>query len=235
MTLLPDQQDTRRVASLFDFEMRYQANNGNVSEAVRAGRGCISAGRSLGDEPILISALIRIAQTYLGAEPIADVMGLWWHTAFSDKPDSEAAQFFHFDMDRIKWIKFFICLTDVAPENGPHFFIEGSHRTKDIPNDLLSRGYVRLTDEEVARHYPAKDFVEFTAPRGTIIAEDTRGLHKGQHVRCGHRLMLQIQFSNCLFGPPYPRISFSRIVDPALADAVRCHPRIFSAFLPTQA
>ena len=53
-------------------------------------------------------ALIRIAQTYLGAEPIADVMGLWWHTAFSDKPDSEAAQFFHFDMDRIKWIKFFI-------------------------------------------------------------------------------------------------------------------------------
>lgn len=177
--------------------------------------------------------LINIAQSYLGAEPVVDVMGLWWHTAFSDQPDSEAAQFYHFDMDRIKWLKFFICLTDVAPENGPHFFIAGSHRTGGIPRDLLSRGYVRLTDEEVSRHYAATDFVEFTAPRGTIIAEDTRGLHKGQHVHRGHRLMLQIQFSNSLFGPSYPKLAFSRIAAPNLAEAMQLHPRIFSAYVPT--
>jgi hypothetical protein len=179
--------------------------------------------------------LIGMAQSYLGAEPIADVMGLWWHTAFSDKPDGEAAQFYHFDMDRIKWVKFFICLTDVASENGPHFFVEGSHRTGGIPRDLLARGYARLTDEEVSRHYATKDLIEFTAPRGTIIAEDTRGLHKGQHVHRGHRLMLQIQFSNSLFGPAYPKMSFSRIAEPALAEAARRHPRTFSAFLPARA
>jgi len=179
-------------------------------------------------------ALIGLAQSYLEAEPVADVMGLWWHTAFSDQPDAEAAQFYHFDMDRIKWVKFFICLTDVAPENGPHFFIAGSHRTDGIPRDLLAKGYARLTDEEVGRHYAAEDFIEFAAPRGTIIAEDTRGLHKGQHVHMGHRLMLQIQFSNSLFGPAYPKISFSRAAVPALAEAARQHPRVFSAFLPVQ-
>ena len=176
--------------------------------------------------------LIGLAQAYLGAEPIADVMGLWWHTAFSDQPDGEAAQFYHFDMDRIKWVKFFICLTDVAPENGPHFFVQGSHRTDGIPCELLAKGYARLTDEEVARHYPARNLIEFTASRGTIIAEDTRGLHKGQHVHTGHRLMLQIQFSNSLFGPTYPKMAFSRIADPCLAEAARRHPRTFSAFLP---
>ena len=178
--------------------------------------------------------LIGIAQSYLCAEPVADVMGLWWHTAFSDQPDSEAAQFYHFDMDRIKWLKFFICLTDVAPENGPHFFISGSHRTSGIPRDLLSRGYVRLTNEDVNCHYTTTDLIEFTAPRGTIIAEDTRGLHKGQHVQRGHRLMLQIQYSNSLFGPPYPKLAFSRIAAPNLAEAVRRYPRIFSAYLPVR-
>ena len=177
-------------------------------------------------------ALIGIAQAYLGAEPIADVIGMWWHTAFSDKPDSEAAQFYHFDMDRIKWVKFFICLTDVATDNGPHFFVAGSHRTDGIPRDLLAKGYVRLDDDEVAPRYAPRDVIEFTAPRGTIIAEDTRGLHKGQHVRSGHRLMLQIQFSNSLFGPAYPKLSFSRIADQGLANAARLHPRVFSAYLP---
>jgi hypothetical protein len=105
-------------------------------------------------------------------------------------------------------------LTDVGPENGPHKFIAGSHRTGGIPGELLKKGYARLTDEEVAPHYRPADFIEFTAPRGTIIAEDTRGLHKGQHVNSGHRLMLQIQFSNSLFGPPYPKISFGLVQAP---------------------
>ena len=179
-------------------------------------------------------ALIGVAQAYLGAEPVVDVIGMWWHTAYSDKPDSEAAQFYHFDMDRIKWVKFFICLTDVASDNGPHFFVAGSHRTDGIPRDLLARGYVRLNDDEVAPRYAPQDVIEFTAPRGTIIAEDTRGLHKGQHVRSGHRLMLQIQFSNSLFGPAYPKLSFSRIADPGLAKAAREYPRIFSAYLPAR-
>src|SRR6267142_56298 len=63
-------------------------------------------------------SFVAVAQSYLRSKPVLDVMGMWWHTAFGEEPDAEAAQFYHFDMDRIKWLKFFIYLTDVGPENG---------------------------------------------------------------------------------------------------------------------
>ena len=142
------------------------------------------------------ATFLAVAQAYLRSRPILDVLAMWWSAAFSDRPNMEAAQHFHFDMDRIKWLKFFIYLTDVKPENGPHCFIAGSHRTGGIPQNLLAKGYSRLTDEEVAAAYPENRFVEFAAPRGTIIAEDTRGLHKGKNPGHGDRLVLQLQFSN---------------------------------------
>jgi hypothetical protein len=175
-------------------------------------------------------AIIAAAQAYLGTEPVVDVVAMWWNTAFSDRPDSEAAQYFHFDLDRVKWVKFFIYLTDVTSDSGPHYFIAKSHRTGGIPAALLAKGYARLTDEEISAHYPPQDFIEFAAPCGTILAEDTRGLHKGQNVRAGHRLVLQIQFSNSLFGPPYPKVAFKTMHNPNLAAMVQRHPRIYSAY-----
>jgi hypothetical protein len=174
--------------------------------------------------------IIAAAQAYLGTEPVVDVVAMWWNTAFSDRPDSEAAQYFHFDLDRIKWVKFFIYLTDVTSDNGPHYFIAKSHRTGGIPAALLAKGYARLTDEEVSAHYPAQDFIEFAAPCGTLLAEDTRGLHKGQNVHAGHRLVLQIQFSNSIFGPPYPKVAFNAIHDRNLMMMAQRHPRIYSAY-----
>ena len=174
-------------------------------------------------------AILSVAQSYLGSTPIADVVSMWWHTAYSDQPDEEAAQFFHFDMDRIKWLKFFIYLTDVGPDNGPHSFVRGSHRTGGIPSALLSRGYMRLTDEDVAQHYSGGDVVQFLAPRGTVLAEDTRGLHKGLAVRRGDRLMLQIQFSNSLFGGYYAPIRL-RALTPPLRDMVATHPAVYANY-----
>lgn len=176
-------------------------------------------------------SFIAVAQSYLRCKPIIDVIGMWWNAASVDRPDSSAAQHFHFDMDRIKWLKFFIYLTDVTPESGPHKFIEGSHRTGGIPPRLLDKGYSRLSDEEVALFYPAEKFIEFVAPRGTIIAEDTRGLHKAQHVRRGNRLMLQLQFSNSLFGGYYPPQSVAQISSPALRDMQNRFPRLYSNYL----
>src|SRR5450830_1745928 len=173
-------------------------------------------------------SLAALAQGYLGARPVIDVVALWWHTAFSDQPDVEAAQYFHFDMDRPKWLKFFIYLTDVEPENGPHSFVAGSHRSGDIPSALLDKGYARLTDEEVAIHFDQKDFIEFSAPRGTIIAEDTRGLHKGKHVGTGDRLVMQIEFSNCLFGAFYPQPHLGNDVVPQLRERLRQYPDLYS-------
>ncbi|MFZ5507783.1 MAG: phytanoyl-CoA dioxygenase family protein [Pseudomonadota bacterium] len=177
--------------------------------------------------------LIAIAQEYLGCLPRADVLSMWWHTNFHSQPDSEAAQLYHFDMDRIRWLKVFIYLTDVGPADGAHSFIQGSHRTGAISPELLSKGYVRLSDEEVIRHFGEGNRVDFCAPRGTVIVEDTRGLHKGNVVQPhGHsRLMLQMQFSNSLFGAEITRTAIHDIVNPALKDLVRKFPGLYEQYL----
>lgn len=172
-----------------------------------------------------------LAQDYLGSRPVIDVLAMWWHTAYSDKPDSQAAQFFHFDMDRPKWLKVFIYLTDVSADNGPHSFVAGSHATGAIPDNLLRKGYARLTDEEVGATFAKESIIEFSAPRGTIIVEDTRGLHKGKHVHVGDRLLLQLQFSNCLFGGDYPVTMARTGLCDELASSAKLVPWLYSAYL----
>ena len=176
-------------------------------------------------------SILSVAQSYLGARPIADVLAMWWTTACNTKPSAAAAQYFHFDMDRIKWLKFFIYLTDVGPETGPHVFVAGSQRTGAIPQHLLARGYVRLSDDDVRPHFQDAQFIEFNAPRGAILAEDTRGLHKGKHVARGDRLMLQLQFSNSLFGADYPKCALRNVDKMPLRGVMSAYPRVFSAFL----
>ena len=175
-------------------------------------------------------SMLSLVQEYLDCEPKADVLSMWWHTAFQDQPDSMAAQFFHFDMDRFQWLKVFVYLTDVGPNNGPHAFVRGSHRTCAIPQHILDRGYVRITDEEVAANFPAEDIMTFTAPRGSIIVEDTRGLHKGVHVRDGARLILQLQFSNSLFGTNYPPSRMSKVSSPHMKVMLERAPAIYRQY-----
>lgn len=176
-------------------------------------------------------SLVSLAQSYLGARPTADVLTMWWHTDYSKIPDSKAAQYFHFDMDRPKWLKYFIYLTDVGTANGPHSFVAGSHRTRGIPPHLLRKGYARLQDEEVAQVFDDRDVIEFAAPRGTIIAEDTRGLHKGKHVEAGDRLVLQIQFSNSLFGARRPQAQLGAALCADLRDRIERFPGLYAAYL----
>ncbi len=177
-------------------------------------------------------SLLAVAQDYLGTRPHVDVLTMWWHTAFSDVPDSEAAQFFHFDMDRPKWLKVFIYLTDVGSDNGPHSFVAGSHRSGAIPDHLLDKGYARLSDAEVVQAFAGTDVLQFCAPRGSIIIEDTRGLHKGRHVEAGDRLVLQLQFSNSLFGGAHLAAKIGGSVCQELGDRIRRFPKLYSAYLP---
>jgi hypothetical protein len=176
------------------------------------------------------ASLLAVAQAYLKAEPLADVTSMWWHTAYSDQPDEGAAQMYHFDMDRIRWLKIFIYLTDVTSAQGPHCFVAGSHRAGGIPASMLSKGYARLSEVEVADFYPPESRVEFIAPAGTIIIEDTRGLHKGKVVESGDRLMLQLQFSNSLFGGAYPKVEFQSLI-PELRSKVEAFPSIYVNYL----
>jgi ectoine hydroxylase-related dioxygenase (phytanoyl-CoA dioxygenase family) len=161
---------------------------------------------------------------------VLDIVDMWWHTAFSRDPDKSAAQYYHFDMDRVKWLKFFFCITDVTPETGPHCFVAGSHRRGATPNALLKQGYARLSDGDVRSHFSDDKFVEFVAPRGTIIAEDTRGLHKGKHVVHGDRLMFEIEFANSLFGGALPNERLQSVRSEKLAAVVEQYPRVYELY-----
>ena len=171
-----------------------------------------------------------IAQRYLGARPLLDAVVMWWSTDFSKTPDDDAAQMFHFDMDKPKWIKFFFYLTDVESHSGPHVFVKGSHKTNGIPRSMLKKGYVRLSDEEVVSHYGKDKIVEFVAKRGTIIAEDSRGLHKGKHLQNGDRLMFNLQFSNSSFGNACPQLRFGEDLTDELRESLSKYPKIYTNY-----
>lgn len=184
-------------------------------------------------ELITDQSIITVAQAYIGSQPVLDEVNLWWSTAFGTKADANAAQLYHFDMDRIRWLKFFFYLTDVGSENGPHCFVAGSHKSGGIPRTFLDRGYVRISDEEVASAYAPDRLIEFTGPRGTIIAEDTRGLHKGRPVLRGHRLILEFEFSNSLFGAtsPHGRSRIRRFCSERTERFIRSNPRVYEHWL----
>ena len=149
-------------------------------------------------------SIVAVAQAYVGASPVLDEVNMWWTTNGSRKADSAAAQLYHFDMDRIRWLKVFIYLTDVTDDHGPHSFVVGSHRTGAIPDALLKKGYARLTDTEINEAFGAGRTRSFTGPKGTIILEDTRGLHKGTPALVGDRLMFEMEFSSSMFGATPP-------------------------------
>ncbi len=182
---------------------------------------------SLVQEFICDPTILSIAQDYLGSAPVFDFIAMWWHTQ-SNTPDKEAAQYFHFDMDRLRWIKFFFYVTDVNADSGPHVFVPESHRDFGLPFKLRKKGFTRLTDNEVALSFPASTWQTFTGSAGSMIVEDTRGLHKGKHVIAGDRLVFQLQYSTSTFGynaTPYSIKSSS--LSPALKSSIDHYPKVF--------
>jgi len=153
--------------------------------------------------------IIEIAKVYLRAIPILDIINLWWSTP-TKNPDKEAAQWWHFDMDRTNWLKFFVYFTDCDSNSGPHQFIEGSHKNFGIPWKLRKKGYVRLSDEDIRLNFNANKVKTFTANSGTLLIENTRGLHRGQHLKKNSRLLLQVEFTTNLFGGHFDKYSIKR-------------------------
>jgi hypothetical protein len=71
-----------------------------------------------------------------------------------------------------------------------------------------------------------------TGPRGTILAEDTRGLHKGKPVAKGDRLVLEFEFSSSMFGATPLRASHLKVFHTqAFRDWVFAHRRMYDRWL----
>lgn len=149
-------------------------------------------------------AMALIAQKYLGQPVLMDEVAFWWTTSKLNDDENINAQLFHQDRDRLSFLKFFIYLTDVEPDTGPHVYIDGSH--KALPWAL--RGDGRKTDQLVRAAGLWDHVTELCAPAGTILAVDTIGLHKGKTPLRGDRLALESEFSTSLFGMQYQLPAF---------------------------
>ena len=146
-----------------------------------------------------------IARDYLEQPVVMDEVACWWTTTKRAEDADLNAQMFHQDRDRLAFLKFFIYLTDVTPDTGPHVYIRGSHRK--IPSSLRFDG--RVTDETVQRAGLWHEVHELTGPAGTLMAVDTIGLHKGKTPTGGDRLALENEFSTSLFGTTYAQPTFT--------------------------
>lgn len=131
--------------------------------------------------------LISLAAQYFGCRPYVDSIQAWWSLPGNLK--AEEAENFHRDNDSIRFLKFFLYLTDVSEGHGPHKFVRGSH----TDGRLLERR--RLTDDEVEQTFGGNQIMVMTAKAGDAFIEDTFGIHKGQMPETGRRLLVQVRYS----------------------------------------
>ena len=131
--------------------------------------------------------LLALAGAYFGSTPYVDSIQAWWSLSGNELP--EEAENFHRDNDGIKFLKFFIYLTDVDEKSGPHKFVKASQ----CEPVLLDRR--RFRDEEVTAAFGADRILTMTGCAGDAFIEDTFGVHKGQLPVSGRRLLLQVRYS----------------------------------------
>ena len=142
--------------------------------------------------------LLTVAAHYLGVFPVVTKPDLWWDTDFV--PPGLRPRPFHTDSGCLRWIKVGIPLTDTTLET-PHFvYVKGSHNPNKITRSLTRRlaSRMNLSDKEV-RDVCADKIVHVTAPAGSIILADTRGIHKGELSERGHRLVLYFGLEGSAF------------------------------------
>lgn len=177
---------------------------------------------------IIDPKILSLCQSYFKTIPIIDVVSSWWSFP-SNIPDNYSAQYWHYDLDRPQWLKMFIFLTNCGEKNGAHKFIKNSHRI--LNKKFLRKGYVRIEDEIIKDNFQKDKIIMMSAKQGSVLIEDTLGLHKGQKLDEGNRLILQIQYSSNLFGSKETqKIKFPSNQSEKFLNFKNKYPKIFSNF-----
>jgi hypothetical protein len=200
--VLPFTLTSEEISSLRDFAFTEPAYAVNISERIRITKDTIphDHGRYYWPMQRLVqcpavrdilsdSALYAIAQDYLGARPVLTHVNLWLDPVFDGCYDPHV---YHYDNDGPGFLKFFFYITDVGPDTGAHRFIRGSHSHSKPAQFSASKRY---KEDDLLAYYGADREVVFSAPAGTVLAEDTAGFHRGTDLKQGYRLLMQFQFS----------------------------------------
>lgn len=176
--------------------------------------------------------ILNLVEAYFEKAPILSAICAWWSTSnkISPNAESENAQMYHFDMERIKWLKYFIYVNDVTLINGPHCFVKGTHLSGQQPFEIRKKGYTRIPDHEIQKLFPQEKIEVFTGKRGTGILEDTRGYHKGMPPSQGKRLILQMEYCSSLFGVNSNTSGILKNYSPCLKECLRKNKKFDANF-----
>jgi len=96
--------------------------------------------------------------------------------------------YWHRDLNNRSYLlKMFVFLNDCTVENGPHEYIKGSCTESTKIATLNGKRY--YTNDEVNKLYPqhSDDRVLSLVKAGTVVIEDTRGVHRANLPESGHR------------------------------------------------
>jgi hypothetical protein len=172
--------------------------------------------------------LLAVATRYLGVFPVVTKPDMWWDTDFV--PAGLRPRPFHTDSGCLRWLKVGIPLTDTTLET-PHFvYVKGSHVPNKSTRPLTRRlaHSMNLSDKEV-HEFCADRIVRITAPAGSIILADTRGIHKGELAQRGHRLVLYFGLEGSAFNNIDEPVAISN-VGSELEKAMAAHPFSYQFF-----
>jgi hypothetical protein len=99
-------------------------------------------------------------------------------------PHRTMNHYWHRDLNSMHLVKMFVFISDCEVENGPHEFIRKTHRRDDILN-----GKRYFSDAEVDALYPegSAERTVSIVKAGTVVLEDTHGLHRARLPSAGHR------------------------------------------------
>ncbi|MBI1802051.1 MAG: hypothetical protein HYR71_10535 [Chloroflexi bacterium] len=137
-------------------------------------------------------ALLEVARTYLGAEPLLYSTQLYWTHPPAIETEKRRVQKrkarFHYDLGDFKALVIFFYLTDVGPDCGPHITIQGTHQRKSW-RQMLSR---YLTDQEAQALYGDR-IKTITGPHGSGFFADIACYHKHSY-GARERLMMSVTY-----------------------------------------
>ena len=178
-------------------------------------------------------AFIAIAEQYLETQASIGGIDVWWSALYGNAPGDDAAQLFHFDFDAPPaWLKLFVYVRDVGPDNGPHVYVKGSHKAGLAGTRALrARGYVRISDAEIEQIFGIEAITQICGQRGTVFVADTRGFHKGQMPVATDRLLAQVIYCSSLFNDHGIGTKLPQNLDPGLAATLNSLPRAYERFL----
>jgi hypothetical protein len=168
---------------------------------------------ALANHPVVLEVVAR----HLGCRPTLGYLAAWWsyHTAVG----AQQAEHFHRDVDDWKFVKLFVYLSDVNVNNGPHVYVTHSAASPQL------RQIRRFPDSEVIEAFGQEKVLKLTGRAGEGFLEDTFGIHKGQPVLQGRRLIFQAVYS--MFALPYgPKQPVTTCAEMASLHSIQIDPWI---------